>query len=142
MRQPWDARGHEATHAKGAFFTIKILIAAFVVYLVVMSSITAYVYRQPDDLLRINYVCTTHLYPNSFAAYRMYDNGTHTIDMDSCKWIKNADPKLASAEYDWLYTAYCSEIMERHESGEPYIRYSNEVLAESRVAGCVHVGLG
>ena len=126
---------------KALFFTIKILIAAFIVYLVVLSVVTTYMFGQTDSPLKVQYMCATGIYPGSLAFY-MYDNGTHTIDMYTCKWIKNADPKLASAEYDWLSKAYCSEIMERHESGEPYLRYGNERLAGSRVAGCVHVGLG
>lgn len=66
---------------------ISILVIAL--FLITMVAVTAYIHRQPDNLLAIQYVCTTGLKPNAFSAYRVYDNGTHTIDMDSCEWIEN-----------------------------------------------------
>ena len=75
-------------------------------------------------------------------ALLMYDNGTHTIDMTLCKWIKNADPEKRSEERDELRAMYCSEIVARHDSGEPYVSYHNQMFAESQVSACTHVGLG
>ena len=71
----------------------KILISIIAIILISIIVITiiipAYLYRQSDDLLTITYVCTTGLKPTAFSAWKTYDNGTHSIDMDSCKWIKN-----------------------------------------------------
>ncbi len=67
------------------FVSIVVLILLIVMTMV----IPAYLYRQSDDLLTINYVCTTGLKPDAFSAWKAYNNGTHTIDMDSCVWIKN-----------------------------------------------------
>ena len=113
-----------------------------VVYAAVLTGVGAYAFWHTDDLLAISYVCTTQLRPNAFSAYREYDNGTHTIDMDSCAWIKKMDPEKISEEYDELNAMYCSEVVARHDSGEPYLSYRNQRLAESQVSACAHVGLG
>ena len=119
---------------KAIFFSVKIMIVSFIVSIVVMYVIGYYALQQ-DGPLSVYYMCTTGITPGTLALY-MYDNGTHTIDMYSCKWIKNADPKLKSAERAEIHAMYCSEMLERHESGEPYLDSLTEKLAESKVAGC------
>ena len=52
------------------------------------------------------------------------------------------DPEKISEEYDELNAMYCSEVVARHGSGEPYLSYRNQRLAESQVSACTHVGLG
>lgn len=70
---------------------ILISIIAIVLFLVILFTmlIPAYLYGQSDDLMTITYVCTTGLKPTGFSAWKTYDNGTHTIDMDTCVWIEN-----------------------------------------------------
>ena len=76
----------------------KIILSIAVFVLVVLATvfviIPAYLLRQSDDLLTITYYCAFKMTPNSFAAWKSFDNGTHTVDIDSCKWLKNksADP--------------------------------------------------
>ena len=118
------------------FFAVKVMIVAFIAYIVVMSAIVYYLRVQSDNNpLYVYFICATGITPSNLAFYT-YDNGTHTIDMYSCKWIENADPKLRSAEYVEILGMYCSEMLERHESGEPYLGYHSDMLAESKAAGC------
>ena len=112
------------------------MIVAFIAYIVVMSVIVYSLREQSDNSpLYVYFICATGITPSNLTFYT-YDNGTHTIDMSSCKWIKNADPKLRSAEYVEILGMYCSEMLERHESGVPYLGYHSDILAESKVAGC------
>ena len=111
------------------------MIVTFITFIVVISVISYYALQQRDSPLHVYYMCATGITPGTLALY-MYDNGTHTIDMYSCKWIENADPKLKSAELAEIRAMYCSEMLERHESGEPYLDSYNEGLAESKAAGC------
>lgn len=67
---------------------ISIAVIVFISLISVTVIVPAYLYGQSDDLLTITYVCTTGLKPTAFSAWKVYDNGTHTIDMDSCEWIK------------------------------------------------------
>ena len=121
---------------KAIFFTVKIMIVTFIAYVVVMYAIVYSLREQSDNNpLYVYFICTTGLTPSNLTFY-MYDNGTHTIDMLTCKWIKNSDPKLRSAEYSEIIGMYCSEMLERHESGEPYLDSHNDRLAESKAAGC------
>ena len=114
-----------------------IIIAVIGISLIMMTLvIPAYLYRQSDDLLTITYVCTTGLKPNAFSAYRVYDNGTHTINMDSCSWISNPNYKPASQEYQEIHGMSCSELIERHSIGEAYQNNENKVFAESKISNC------
>ena len=115
-----------------------ILIILIVGFSLTMSffGMTAYVYQQPNDLLTINYVCTTGLKPHAFTAYRSHDNGTHTIDVDSCGWIKNTNYKLPSIEFDEIHGMSCDEIRDRYNSGEPYQNKENQLFAQERFVTC------
>ena len=74
-----------------ALFVLLLLVTVFLI-------IPAYMFKQSDTLLSITYACTFKTKPNAFSAWRAFDNGTHTIDMDSCRWIKNE--YLPPYEYD------------------------------------------
>ena len=119
---------------KALFFSAKVMTVWIIVSIVVMAAISNYA-RQQDGPLYVYYLCATGAHPPTFVLH-MYDNGTHTIDRLSCKWIKNADPELISAEHAEIRAMYCSEMLERHESGEPYLSFLNDRLAESKAAGC------
>ena len=119
---------------KAIFVAAKLMIVWVIAYIAVMAVISNYA-RQQDGPLYVYFICATGVKPPFYALY-LHDNGTHTIDMYSCKWIENADPKLKSAELAEIRAMYCSEMLERHESGEPYLDSYNEGLAESKVAGC------
>lgn len=98
--------------------------------------VPAYLYRQSDDLLTITYVCTTGLKPNAFSAYKVYDNGTHTINMDSCSWISNTNYKSASQEYQEINEMSCQELSERHTASDPHQNKENKIFAESKISNC------
>ena len=121
---------------KAIFFSVKIMIVSFIAYIVVLFVIGDYARQQQDSsLLSIYYLCATGINQSTFKLH-MYNNGTHTIDTDSCRWIKNAGSKQISAERAEIHAMYCSEILERHESGESYLHSTIARLAESKVAGC------
>ena len=94
------------------------------------------VYSEPDSQWKVMFVCTTGLKPNSFSVYLQYDNGTHTIDMDSCAWILNSNYKSASQEYQEIHGMSCSEIIDRHAIGIPYQNNENKMFAESKISNC------
>lgn len=71
---------------------ISIMIIVLIPLIAMTVIIPAYLYGQSNDLLTIMYVCSTGLKPTAFSAWKVFDNGTHTIDMDSCMWIKNNLP--------------------------------------------------
>lgn len=110
----------------------------FFAYGIALVVVSNYAREQQDSPLYVYYICATGANPPGLALY-MHDNGTHTIDMYSCKWIKNADPELRDAEHAEITAMYCSEMLERHESGEPYLSSGNERLAESKAAGCAAI---
>ena len=60
------------------------------VIIAILIIILAYMMRQPDVLLAIEYVCTTGLKPNLYSTKTVYNNGTHVIDMITCRWIESA----------------------------------------------------
>lgn len=96
----------------------------------------SWVYSDPDEEWKIRFVCATGLKPHSFSNYMLYDNGTHTITMDSCKWIINTDLKTPFEENDETYRMSCQELTERHDSGRPYQTHKNKAIAEFRISTC------
>ena len=94
------------------------------------------VYSEPDSSWKVMFVCTTGLKPNGFSVYVQYDNGTHTIDMDSCDWIHNSNYKPASQEYQEIHEMSCSELIKRHATGRPYQNNENMIFAESKISNC------
>ena len=71
----------------------KIILSIIVIVLIILATvfviIPAYLLRQSDDLLTITYYCAFKMTPTGFTAWKSFDNGTHTVDMESCKWLKN-----------------------------------------------------
>lgn len=65
---------------------IAILVLSFLIVIFVI--IPSYLYRQSDDLLTITYTCMFNIKPSGFSAWKTFENDTHMINMDSCKWIK------------------------------------------------------
>ena len=68
-----------------------------------------------------------------------YNNGTHTINENSCVWIKNTNQKPASREYQEINEMSCDELLKRHSMNDPYQNKENKIFAESRVANCMFV---
>ncbi|MBS1268841.1 MAG: hypothetical protein MAG458_01575 [Nitrosopumilus sp.] len=118
-----------------------LIIAGIVIIAIIIVTIIipAYLYRQSNDLMTINYVCATGLKPNAFSAYKIFDNGTHTIDMDSCGWIPNNLRNTSSGEYQDLAKMTCDEIKIRSESDIPYKNKENRLFAEHRLSLCAFV---
>ena len=96
----------------------------------------SWVYSDPDEEWKIRFVCATGLRPYSFSNYMLYDNGTHTITMDSCGWIANTDLKSPSEERDEIYRMSCLELAERRDSERPYVNSENKAIAEFRISTC------
>ena len=97
----------------------------------------SWVYSDPYEEWKIRFVCATGLRPYSFANYMLYDNGTHTITMDSCGWMANTDLKSPSEERDEIYRMSCLELAERYDSERPYVNSENRTIAEHRISTCV-----
>ena len=70
------------------------LIAVIVILLIVIITIIIPVilHRQSDHLGIILYNCVMGFERHGSLGLYVYDNGTHTIDETSCKWIKNKIP--------------------------------------------------
>lgn len=96
----------------------------------------SWVYSDPAEEWKIRFVCATGLKPHSLTTYMIYDNGTHTITMDSCGWIANMDLKHPLDEHDEISRMSCQELAERHNSGKPYHNQKNKALAEFRLSTC------
>ncbi len=71
---------------------ILILIIGIVSYFSVTFFIPAFLYAQSDKLGLILYNCTLGFERSGPLMLLNFDNGTHTIDENSCKWIKNKIP--------------------------------------------------
>lgn len=95
-----------------------------------------WVYSEPDEVWKIEFVCATGRIPYPLGAWMSYDNGTHTIDMKSCGWIANADLKHPLDERDEIRRMSCQELAERHDSGVPYRNNENRDIAEFRISTC------
>jgi hypothetical protein len=65
-----------------------------------------------------------------------YNNGTHTIDENSCVWVKNSSYKPSSMEYQEINEMSCDELIEKHTTGEPYQNKENKIFAESKISNC------
>lgn len=128
----------EKNTKKTIFFTTKVVIAASIVYVVVFSAITSWVFQQPNDLLKIEYICATKAYPGTLYLLG-YDNGTHTKDFNTCIWFKNVSVEEDSKERRELRTMYCSEMIDRHNSGKPYLSTTNHNIAAERFSHCAYV---
>lgn len=60
--------------------------------MIILGIISLYLYGQSDDtLFAIQYICTTGLKPNPGSGLRTETNGTHTIDINTCKWMENEE---------------------------------------------------
>ena len=71
-----------------------LLIATIVIMLIVIITIIipSILHRQTDSLGIILYNCVMGFERQGSLGLYMYNNGTHTIDETSCKWIKNKVP--------------------------------------------------
>lgn len=123
---------------KAIFFTTKVVIAASIVYVVAFYAVASWVFQQPDDLIEVEFVCATRAYPGSLYLLG-YDNGTHTKDFTTCIWFKNVSVEEDSKERRELRTMYCSDMIDRHNSGKPYLSATNHNLAAERFSHCTYV---
>ena len=94
-----------------------------------------WVYSDPYEEWKIRFVCATGVKPGGFT-YMLYDNGMHTITMDSCGWIANTDLKHPLYEREEIYKMSCQELAERYDSRRPYINDKNKAIAEFRISTC------
>jgi len=71
-----------------------ILIAAVMIIIILITAIIipAILHRQSDRLGIILYNCAMGFERSGSLSLYVHDNGTHTIDEKSCKWIKNKEP--------------------------------------------------
>ena len=71
-----------------------ILISVIVMIIIVIITIVIPVilHRQSDHLGIILYNCVMGFERSGSLSLYAYDNGIHTIDENSCKWIKNRLP--------------------------------------------------
>ncbi len=72
-----------------------ILIGVSVVVILILFTIATPLYLRTldDNLAIINYVCITGFKPSSFGGWEIQENGTHVIDMETCKWMTLEDNK-------------------------------------------------
>jgi len=68
---------------------ILIAVIVIIVIFVINSIIPSILFRQQDWLGLILYTCTLGIERSGPLMLITYNNGTHTIDEDSCAWIKN-----------------------------------------------------
>ena len=67
---------------------------------------------------------------------KIYDNGIHTIDVDSCGWIKNINDTTGSQEYQEINKMSCPELIERNSIGGPYQNKENKLFAQAKISNC------
>ena len=80
----YDIAKRAPNRKKTVFSTVKAVIVTGVVYLVAFSAVEYYMINYEEDDLVIEFVCFTGIKP-AFSKDRVYDNGTHDINM-SCRW--------------------------------------------------------
>ncbi|WP_428325439.1 hypothetical protein [Nitrosopumilus sp.] len=115
---------------------IIIVVTAVILLLIVNTIIPAYLYAQSDKLGFILYNCAFGMHRYGSLMLITYDNGTHTINENSCAWIKNSDHKPASMEYQEINGMSCDELIERHATNRPYQNKENKIFAESKISNC------
>ena len=115
---------------------ILITVMFIVVIFVINSVIPGILFRQQDSLGLILYNCALRIDRMGSLMLITYNNGTHTIDENSCAWIKNPEHKPASMEYQEINEMSCKELAERHASNEPYQNRENRLFAESKISNC------
>ena len=71
---------------------ILIIVIGIIVMFVITFAIPAVLHRQPDRLGIILYNCAMGFERSGSLSLYMFDNGTHTIDENSCQWKKNRIP--------------------------------------------------
>ncbi|WP_420545523.1 hypothetical protein [Nitrosopumilus sp.] len=103
---------------------------------VINSVIPGILFRQQDSLGLILYTCALGIDRMGSLMLITYDNGTHTIDENSCAWRNNITSKPSTDEYQEINGMSCPELMERHTSGEPYANKENKIFAESKISNC------
>ena len=113
-----------------------IAVLAIVVIFVINSVIPGILFRMQDNLGLILYTCTLGIERYGPLMLITYNNGTHTIDENSCTWIKNSSYKPASMEYQEINEMSCNELIERHTAGQPYQNNENKLFAESKISNC------
>ena len=118
---------------------ILIVVISIVMILVINSVIPGILFRQQDNLSLILYTCTLGIERTGSLMLISFNNGTHTIDENSCVWIKNTNHKPASIEYQEINKMSCNELLKRQSMNVPYQSKENKIFAESKVANCIFV---
>ncbi len=115
---------------------ILIAVIAIIATFVINSAIPGILFRMQDNLGLILYTCTLGIERTGPLMLISYNNGTHTIDENSCAWIKNPGYKPASMEHQEINEMSCQELLERHAAGDPYQNKENKIFAESKISNC------
>lgn len=104
--------------------------------LAISAIIPAYLQRQNNDLLTVQYYCGLGMKPTGFTGWKSFDNGTHTITMDSCVWIKNIDIKTGSSEYQEINSMSCDDLIQKFDKNEPFQYDESEKFAKAKLDNC------
>lgn len=115
---------------------ILIAVIIIIVIFVINSVIPGILFRIQDNLGLILYTCTLGIERIGPLMLISYNNGTHTINENSCAWIKNTNHKTASMEYQQINEMSCDELTKRDSMNQPYQNKENKIFAESKIANC------
>lgn len=115
---------------------ILIAVIFIVAIFVINSVIPGILFRQQDSLGLILYTCTLGIDRMGPLILITYNNGTHTIDENSCAWRNNITSKSSTGEYQEINGMSCPELIERHTSGEPYANKENRMFAQEKISNC------
>ena len=118
---------------------ILIVVISIIVIFVINSIIPGILFRQQDNLSLILYTCTLGIDRTGSLMLISFNNGTHTIDENSCVWIENTNHKPASMEYQEINEMSCDELLKKQSRNDPYQSKENKIFAESKAANCIFV---
>ena len=118
---------------------ILIVVILIITIFVINSIIPGILFRQQDSLGLILYTCALGIERTGPLMLISYNNGTHTIDENSCAWIKNTNHKPASMEYQQINEMSCDELAKRDAMSQPYQNKENKLFTESKITNCKFV---
>ena len=115
---------------------ILIVVVSIVLIFVINSIIPGILFRQQDNLSLILYTCTLGIERTGSLMLISFNNGTHTINENSCVWIENKNQKSGSMEHQEINQMSCDELLRGHSMNDPYQNKENKIFAESKITNC------
>lgn len=115
---------------------IVIAVIFIIVIFVINSVVPGILFRQQDNLSLILYTCTLGIDRMGSLMLITYNNGTHTIDENSCAWRNNMTSESSTDKYQEINGMSCPELIERNTSGEPYANKENRIFAQEKISNC------